>query len=188
MSTILQDTTLLIALCFALVGCSPRPDLNQAVRAAAAIEADDTCHLCGMSIMAIPGPKGEWASKGDPEVRKFCSTLDLFTFYLQPENSHRTEAIYVHDMTLSPWTTPDDDHFIKAQDAWYVWGSNQQGAMGPALASFGGPAAALAFIDAFGGQLYRFADISLALLLAGVNSPMAMPVAVDTPAGTAIKK
>ena len=153
-----------------LVSCGDDSTATQSVLQAAAIESGDTCHLCGMVISEYPGPKGEVGLKGDREVRKFCSTRDLFGFYLQPENQHRATIIYVHDMSKSPWASPIDDHFINAKNAWYVYGSGVAAAMGEALASFGDEAGALAFVAEFGGEVYRFDDITLEL----IGSPKAM--------------
>lgn len=152
------------ALVVALVGCSDDSAMTETVIKAAQIESGDTCHLCGMVILDFAGPKGELVMKGDTEARKFCSNLDMFSFYLQPENQHRATELYVHDMAISPWESPDDDHFMKAQDAWYVFGSNKTVAMGPSLASFSEEAAAQGFIEQFGGEMVQFNDISLELL------------------------
>ncbi|WP_461536503.1 nitrous oxide reductase accessory protein NosL [Spongorhabdus nitratireducens] len=128
------------------------------------IESGDTCHLCGMIIKNHPGPKGELYAKGSEVVKRFCSTRDLFAWVLQPENQPNIDAIFVHDMAVSPWNTPDDEAFINARDAWYVAGSSQAGAMGTTLASFAEQAAADKFAQDFGGKVIRFDDITLQVL------------------------
>ena len=154
-----------LMLSFVLLACAD--DTPDTVIEAAAIERSDQCHLCGMMIAEFPGPKGELVTKGATEVSKFCSTRDLFAFYLQPENQHRAIQLYVHDMSRSPWASPDDDHFIDARDAFFVVGSERKGAMGPTLGSFSARADADAFADAYGGSVIGFDEVTLAML----NSP-----------------
>lgn len=173
------------ALVVALVGCSDDSAITETVIKAAQIESGDTCHLCGMVILDFAGPKGELVMKGDTEARKFCSNLDMFSFYLQPENQHRATELYVHDMAISPWESSDDDHFMTAQDAWYVFGSNKTVAMGPSLASFSEEAAAKEFMTQFGGEMYQFKDINLELLnsdrgLNDASGGMTMPAMEST--------
>lgn len=153
----------LLLLTILLVSCAPEVTESQ-LQQAVAIESSDQCHLCGMMILEQPGPKGEMFSKNDPQVKKFCSARELFAFYLQPENQHRMEALYVHDMAVTPWDAPDDDAFIDARTAHYVYGSEKQASMGLSLASFSDRAAAQAFVERYGGELLSFDQISLELL------------------------
>lgn len=155
-----------------LAGCADK-DGPQTRLAPAELTDTDQCHLCGMIIEDFPGPKGELALKTDSQVRKFCSNRDMFAFYLQPENRQRLSVIYVHDMAKSPWAHPDDDYFIDARNAYYVYGSSKQASMGTALASFGSKAAAAEFADAFGGRQISFNDITVELLQqSGMNMDM----------------
>jgi copper chaperone NosL len=154
----------LAATFFLLLSCSSANDERSTAIKAAEIESGDQCHLCGMVIQNFEGPKGQLVLKGDKQARKFCSNRDAFTFYLQPENQHRKQAIYVHDMSKTPWESPTNDHFIAAEDAFYVYGSSRKAAMGIALASFSSQASAHAFMEEFGGQILAFSDITLELL------------------------
>lgn len=124
----------------------------------------DECIICGMLILEWPGPKGQSINKHSGEKLKFCSTTDLFSWWLQPENRTLQAQIYVHDMTESGWNKPDDGHLIDAREAWYVVGSDMIGAMGPTLVSFGTEAAAQQLIDEHGGRIVRFDDIDMHLL------------------------
>ncbi len=142
-----------------LIGCSDSESVAE--HKPQSIEAGDTCHLCGMIIENHPGPKGQLYVKGDNNVRRFCSTRDLFAWMLQPENKPNIAEIYVHDMYAEPWQAPNDKAFIDARKAWYVAGSNQKGAMGPTLASFAEKSAAESFIRNFGGYLLRFEEVTL---------------------------
>jgi copper chaperone NosL len=148
-----------LAVFLALASCGK--EASVAVSTPIPFEKGDECHLCGMAITDFPGPKGEMFEHGAKNVRKFCSTRELFTYYLQPEISHHATALYVHDMGKAPWDKPDDSHLIDAKSAWYVAGHNQTGSMGPTLASFGEESAARVFAAANGGSILRFEEITL---------------------------
>jgi copper chaperone NosL len=163
----LRGTGLAILFALSLTGCNEQVDADIESLKAVSIGENDQCHLCGMMIAQYPGPKGELFNKDNEEVKKFCSTRDLFGFYLQPENKHRAIKILVHDMSVNPWESPEDDHFIDAKTAWYVWGSSKNAAMGPALASFANETAAKDFAESFGGMVHRFDDITLEMLGSG---------------------
>lgn len=144
-------------LCFALlVGCSDPQDA--VVQAAQHFTKQDECHVCGMLIDGFPGPRGE-LYQGN-KIHKFCSTRDMLSYYFDPENQHQVQSMFVHDMAKAEWNHPNDDHLIDARSAYYVLGSNQEGAMGPTLASFAQQADAQAFAVAYGGQVLAFAQLS----------------------------
>lgn len=124
-----------------------------------AIHSGDECHICGMIIQEWPGPKGEVIAAKSGQVMKFCSTNDMFSWVLQPENHHLNTAIYVHDMSQTPWDKPNDEHLIDARSAWYVVGSKKMG-MGATLASFATETAAIDFAKHEGGRVLTFAQIT----------------------------
>ncbi len=134
---------------------------TQTVKQAQAIERGDECHLCGMVIAEFPGPKGESYNQYTDKVQKFCSTRDLFGFILQPETKRKIKEIYVHDMSKSPWHSPNDDYFIDARQAWYVLDSSKKGAMGKTIASFSKQKHAEAFKSEFGGKVVEFSKITI---------------------------
>lgn len=129
-----------------------------------AIEQGDECHVCGMIISNFPGPKGEAYQRGSERPLKFCSTRDLFSYLLQPENRERVTQIYVHDLAQTGWEHPANDAFVDARAAWYVADQPMKGAMGPTLASFGKREDAQAFAERHGGRLLRFDEITLEIL------------------------
>ncbi len=152
-----------------LAGCNDDSAENLAAQRAVAIESGDECHLCGMIITNFPGPKGQLYERGHTSgsnnaSRKFCSTRDLFAYLLDPEHRHNVQSVFVHDMAVTPWDHPDDETYIDARTAWYVVGSQRNGAMGPTLASFSSEATAQAFADNNGGRLYRFDQLDLELI------------------------
>ena len=163
---------LLLAGLFALAGCSEQEQVAREKPGAVHFEDGEECHVCGMAITGFPGPKGEVITEKQQQVHKFCSTKDMFSWVLQPENIKRDHTLYVHDMAQSEWDSPVDTALIDAREAFYVIGSERLGAMGPTLASFADSTAADSFAAEFGGQVKAFADITMDDLNAA--SPAAM--------------
>lgn len=129
-----------------------------------AFESSDECHVCGMVISQFVGPKGQAFESRNNQVQKFCSTMELFIWYLQPENKPNITDIYVHDMSQTPWDKPDDAHLISARDAYFVINSNLQGSMGKTLASFLIQKDAIDFASKHNGEVITFNEITLAAL------------------------
>jgi len=147
-----------------LLGCSEAEPKKEMLKQAVAIENADECHLCGMIISQFPGPKGELYQKNAEDIAKFCSTRDMFSYLLQPENQRQVQQVFVHDMSKTPWQKTDDQYFIDARSAWFVVDSSQKGAMGKTLASFSLFDDALAFSREYGGKAYAFDEITIDLL------------------------
>ncbi len=146
-----------------LPACSDNNEQHKIIHKAVAMESSDECHLCGMLITHFDGPKGEIFRKeqGDT-VFKFCSTRDMFSYYLDPENNRNVSQILVHDMSKMPWGSDsiNDKYFIDAKTAWYVTGSEKKGAMGKTLASFSLQTDAQAFAKEFGGKVISFKEVN----------------------------
>jgi copper chaperone NosL len=155
---------LIIAFLGLLLGCSENESQTEMIKQAMAIESADECHLCGMIISKFPGPKGELYQKNSDDIAKFCSTRDMFSYLLQPENKRQVEQVFVHDMSKTPWHKTDDQYFIDARTAWFVIGSSKKGAMGKTLASFSQQDDAIAFSKEFAGEVYPFDEILIELL------------------------
>ena len=149
----------LLAAALLLSGCGE--STPEALADPEPIASGDSCHVCGMTITAHPGPKGEAFMGGDAQALKFCSTAELFTFLKQPENEAQFSHAYVHDMGNTQWGSPDDDAFIRAAEALYVIGHERRGSMGHTLAPFADKNAAEAFIEDHGGELIAFDEITL---------------------------
>lgn len=139
------------------------------------ISRSDFCHVCGMTVLEYPGPKGQVHEHRRERPLMFCSTSDLFAYLLQPEAAARVREIHVHDMSGRDWQEPGPgpEGFVDAQDAWYVTGHSRMGAMGPTLASFSSKTSAQAFAAEHGGRLLRFPEIDLDVLrnLRGTTHP-----------------
>ena len=158
-----------------LQACSHSNEETAPSFSAVHIDNADECHLCGMVINQFPGPKGELFEKGKQSVRKFCSTVDLFSYVLQPDIIHNINKILVHDMTKSAWNNTQETALIDAKDAWFVAGHDKPGAMGPTIASFKTRTAADNFITEQGGVALKFSDINANLILNMNQARMAMP-------------
>lgn len=129
-----------------------------------AFESGDECHVCGMIITELPGAKAQALESRSTAVRKFCSTQDMLSWWLQPENQNLKAELYVHDVAKTPWEHPQDEHLIDARTAFYVLGSSVQGAMGPSLVSFGTREAAELFADTKGGRVLSWQQMDLTVL------------------------
>ncbi len=129
-----------------------------------AFESGDECHVCGMIITELPGAKAQVRESRNANTHKFCSTQDMLSWWLQPENKNLQAEIYVHDVALTPWASPLDEHLIDARSAWYVIGSSLTGAMGPSLVSYSERDAAQALVDAKGGRMLSWEDLNLDIL------------------------
>lgn len=130
-----------------VVHCEPQP-----------IHDGDECAVCGMYITEYPGPKAQVCLR-DGRVLKFCSTNDLFVWALQPDSVPQLLRAYVHDMAQTDWERPSDDAFIEADIAVFVTDTPLQGAMGPALVSFGSREAAETFMQEHGGRAMAYSEV-----------------------------
>lgn len=149
-----------------LTACSDdnKPQEVAAVAGPVAFESGDECHVCGMIIAELPGAKAQAVESRSTAVRKFCSTQDMLSWWLQPENQNLKAELYVHDVAKTPWEHPQDEQLIDARLAFYVVGSSLQGAMGPSLVSFGTREAADAFMAEKGGRVLSWDQMDLAVL------------------------
>ena len=171
--SVLRLVMLLAALVLGMSGCGRQEDTPVAGHELQPIAAGDECHVCGMEIAAFPGPKGQAFIRNRTAPLKFCSTVDLFSWLLQPETAAVLEAAYVHDMAGNDWERPDDNRYVDARDAWYVVSREQRGAMGPTLMSFADKAAADQYAAQHGGRAMAYAEVTLETLaaLSGAGAP-----------------
>jgi len=124
-----------------------------------------------MLVMEFPGPKGQAIDNKSGAVRKFCSTRDMLSWWLEPENHNQRATLYVHDMANTEWQHPDDRHLINAQDAFYVIGTPLPGAMGPTLASYGSREAAEKVAQEYEGQVLTLEEITPEVLVGLMDAP-----------------
>nr|WP_265013650.1 nitrous oxide reductase accessory protein NosL [Marinobacter zhanjiangensis] len=156
-----------------LVACSESEETARAKPDPVHFEPGDECHVCGMTITRFPGPKGEAIAGKQEQVRKFCSTRDMFSWLFQPENVNRDHVLYVHDMAQTDWEHPDDTALIDAREAVFVVGSERTGAMGPTLASFADRTDAEGFAGEHGGEVLAFSEVRMEhLTMSGAGHSM----------------
>jgi copper chaperone NosL len=159
----------LMVLAVFLTGCSETEEQVTEKPDPVHIESGDECHVCGMAITRFPGPKGEAITAREQAVHKFCSTRDMFSWALQPENAKRDHTLYVHDMAQTDWEHPDDTALIDAREAFFVVGSERSGAMGPTLVSFAAENSAVEFASEYGGEVVGFADVAMQHLMQNMS-------------------
>ena len=145
--------TVLIAGVLLLAGCGEEVKPNPQE-----ITTGTFCALDGMLLLDYPGPKAQiHYDQGSPEF--FCDTVEMFSIYTRPEQEKRILAVYVQDMGKADWTKPLG-HWIDAETAFYVGFSRRNGSMGPTLASFAREEDAREFIKQYGGELFRFDQVT----------------------------
>ena len=158
----------IVLLSLMMIGCNSS-EAQQQVVDPQTFETGEECHVCGMLIKGFPGPKGQAFETRSDQMRKFCSTMEMMIWYLQPENQANVASIYVHDMAFSPWDKPDDGFLIDAKSAFYVLGSDMSASMGKSLATFSSADAAKSFVEQHGGEIITFAALSLNRLIEGMD-------------------
>ncbi|WP_444549757.1 nitrous oxide reductase accessory protein NosL [Candidatus Magnetomonas plexicatena] len=142
-----------------ILGCSKGEDTKYPPLS---LDKDSTCSVCGMTLLEFPGPKAQMIyTNGRYDF--FCGTLDLFTFYLQPDSPKNIAAIYVNDMGKEDWSHPTG-HWIDARTAFLVYGAEVRGAMGDILVPFSSQSQANDYISKYRGKLVSFNDVNMEML------------------------
>jgi len=126
-----------------------------------AVSADAVGHYCGMMLLDHAGPKGQIFVKGRAAPVWFSSIKQVFAYTLLPEEPKGLAAIYVNDMAAAgPDGAADLKAWVDARQAFYVINSSFIGGMGAEDAiPFSDQTRALAFAQAHGGRVVRFADV-----------------------------
>lgn len=123
---------------------------------------EHACGLCGMITVDFPGSKGQ-IHYSNGKIDTFCCTLDMFSFYLQPDSPKNITAIFVNDMGKADWERPSG-HWIDAKKAHYVFGGNIMGPMGEALVPFAELKDAEVYVNDHGGKIIRFDEVTMEML------------------------
>ena len=144
-----------------LTGCSEKSEVPVKP---VALGAHERCALCGMVITNYEGPKAELFLKGVAEPVKFCSGRDAFTFALQPENARRLTGFFVQSADTDPKAPVTAESFLDARKAFFVVDGRFEGVMGAEPAAFADKTAAEKFIQAWGGRIVRFEEVTLEAL------------------------
>jgi len=126
------------------------------------LNRNHACRVCGMIGVDFPGAKAQMHYK-NTKVDSFCCTLDMFSFYLQPDRPRNIAVIYVNNMGEADWEHPRN-HWIDAQKALYVYGGDIMGPMGEALVPFLDLKDAETYVKKHGGKIYRFDEVTMDML------------------------
>lgn len=122
------------------------------------IDPQTTCSLDGMLLADYPGPKAQIRYAGEAAPVFFCDTVELFHALLRPEQVKAVQAVFVQDMGQADWNNPRG-HWIDAKSAFYVYGSQRKGSMGPTIAAFARQADADKFVSTYGGKIVGYAAV-----------------------------
>jgi nitrous oxide reductase accessory protein NosL len=146
---------------------------------AIALSGTKQCDVCGMVISQHPGPVGQifYCSNG-PEGRDNPAYFDalnpcLFDYYFEKDDAGwEPTGIFVTDYAAVDYEVyaeggeqyvsahVEAEAFTDATEAWFVVGSDVKGAMKTAIVPFSEESAASSFADEYGGELYRFDEIT----------------------------
>ena len=117
-------------------------------------------HYCGMILLDHSGPKAQVHLPDGLEPVWFSSVRDAIAFTMLPEEPRNYTAIYVNDMGVAQWETPEPGTWIDAAGALYVIGSDRMGGMGvPEAVPFATQEAAERFVAAHGGRIVALTDV-----------------------------
>ncbi|MBF0459291.1 MAG: nitrous oxide reductase accessory protein NosL [Nitrospirae bacterium] len=124
------------------------------------------CAVCGMILVDFPGAKGQ-IHYADGKYDVFCGTMDMLTFYFQPDTSKNIAAIFTNDMGDADWKTK----WIDARKAFYVVDAKKSGAMGDPYMPFLKEEKAKNYAALYGGAVFRFDNITPEMLRKPFQEP-----------------
>ncbi|MFR2198904.1 MAG: nitrous oxide reductase accessory protein NosL [Sutterella wadsworthensis] len=90
----------------------------------------------------------------------FCSGRDAFTYAPAREPAQASRLLHPRPRQ-DLWETPADDALVPAASAMYVYGHGREGVMGDEPVAFTEKSRADAFIAKWGGQVYKYEEITL---------------------------
>jgi len=148
------------------------------------LDAGQACDYCGMIIQDHPGPAGQTYYRDNvPEGRDpdqpawFCSNLCLFDFYFERRQQGWVPLVHyttdysaveyeVYDGTGTLFITkhPEAEYFVNGEETTLVVDSDVEGAMGPSLIPFTDSEDAITFQEKYGGDIFRFGEVSQSLV------------------------
>lgn len=153
-----------------LVGCSSEAAVQKAPNPIALTE-EAAGHYCQMVILEHDGPKAQMYLAGMQNPLWFSQVRDGLAYIKSPEQSAEILVMYVNDMgKAKSWSEPGEMNWIRADEAYYVVGSDAKGGMGaPELAPFSTKEKALEFAALRGGEVKLLEEISAQAVLAPVD-------------------
>ena len=137
-------------------------------------------HYCQMVILEHPGPKAQLFMEHLLHPLWFSQVRDGLAKVKSEERSSDILVLYVNDMGVAEsWDEPGTENWIRADEAFFVVGSDAMGGMGaPEYVPFSDKAKADAFVRRHGGKITRFDEISAEAVLSPID--VAQP-ASDSP-------
>ena len=138
---------------------------------------DAAGYYCQMVILEHDGPKAQLFLDGALAPLWFSQVRDGLAYLKSPEQEGVILVLYVNDMGKAiSYAEPGGDNWIKAQDAFYVVGSDAIGGMGaPEMVPFGTAESAQEFTATHGGTVMELNEISAETVLSPVEFDLATP-------------
>ncbi len=152
-------------------------ETSRALPSPLTLNDDAAGYYCQMVILEHEGPKAQLFLAGAPAPLWFSQVRDGLAYLKSPEQEGEILVLYVNDMgKAKSYAEPGADNWIKAQDAFYVVGSDAIGGMGaPELVPFGTAEHAEEFAAARGGAVMKLEDIPVETVLSPVAFDLATP-------------
>ena len=123
-------------------------------------------HYCQMIVADHRGPKAQIFLSDREAPVWFSSVRDAIAFTLLPEEPKNIAAVYVTDMAVASWDSPEPDTWIDARSAHFVIDSDRRGGMGALEAvPFSDPGAAENFVQRHGGRVVAYGEIPSGYIL-----------------------
>lgn len=151
-----------------LIGCGRHDQIGHDHCQLLTLSDEHECSMCGMMIVRFPGPKGQ-ACLRDGEILPFCSTGCMISWSWQPESRPHIAALYAHDLSLTGWDEPSDEHWVRTTEAWFVAGHDQRGAMGHAPAPFSIEVDAERFAANHGGRVFAWNELDWDIIRGNID-------------------
>ena len=158
-----------------LAGCDD--EISRALPSPLTLNDEAAGYYCQMVILEHQGPKAQIFLAGALAPLWFSQVRDGLAYLKSPEQEGEIIVLYVNDMGEAvSYSEPGADNWIKAQDAFYVVGSDALGGMGaPELVPFGSAEKAEVFAANHGGIVQKLEDISAETVLSPVELVLAIP-------------
>ncbi|MGJ8527402.1 nitrous oxide reductase accessory protein NosL [Maritalea sp.] len=153
-----------------LAGCSGEAAVQPAP-APIALTEEAAGHYCQMVILEHEGPKAQMYLAGMQSPLWFSQVRDGLAYIKSKEQTAEILVMYVNDMgEAKSWSEPGQDNWIRADEAFYVVGSDALGGMGaPEMAPFSSQEKATTFARARGGEVKLLSEISVEAVLAPIE-------------------
>lgn len=148
---------LLILIC---ISCDKSDDEIKIMPAELSRQA--VCYIDGMILLDHPGPKAQIITK-ENETYYFCDVKGFFETWFDPNYALKIRSAFVQDFSELKWGSYKDK-WILAKDAYYVFGSKLQGAMGQTVVPFLNNDSALVFAKEHGGKVIAFNQVNQDIL------------------------